>query len=163
VKASYTQPALIGGLVGGLLSALPLIAGANLCCCLWVVSGGLVAAYLLQQSQPVPITQGDGALVGLLAGVAGAFVYLLVSIPLNLMLAPFERAMLERLSDTIGNMPPQFQAFARTSVGGAARAIIGFCFMLVVGAIFSTLGGLLGAVFFAKKPSSAGANVPPTV
>jgi hypothetical protein len=161
VKASFTQPALIGGLVGGLLSALPLVAGANLCCCLWVVSGGLAAAYLLQQNQPMPITQADGALVGLLAGVAGAFVYVVVSIPLNLVLAPFERAMFERLSDTIGNMPPQFQAFARTSVTGTARAIAGFIFMLVVGAIFSTLGGLLGAVFFAKKTPPIGQNAPP--
>ena len=53
----------------GVLSALPLVAAGNLCCCLWVVSGGVVAAYLLQQNQSAPITPGDGALVGLLAGV----------------------------------------------------------------------------------------------
>jgi len=37
------------------LSALPLISAGNLCCCLWVISGGLVAAYLLQQNQSTPI------------------------------------------------------------------------------------------------------------
>ena len=76
MKASLTQPALIGGLVVGVLSALPLISVGNLCCCLWIVSGGVVAAYVLQQNQTAPIAAGDGALVGLLAGVAGAFVYL---------------------------------------------------------------------------------------
>ena len=50
----------------GVLSALPIIAAGNLCCCLWVVSGGAIAAYLLQQSQATPIEPGDGALVGLL-------------------------------------------------------------------------------------------------
>ena len=39
----------------GVLSALPLVAAGNLCCCLWVVSGGAIAAYLLQQNQSAPL------------------------------------------------------------------------------------------------------------
>ncbi len=58
----------------GVLSALPIISAGNLCCCLWVVSGGAVAAYILQQNQPTPLTPGDGAVIGLLAGIVGAFV-----------------------------------------------------------------------------------------
>jgi len=54
------------------LSALPIVGAANACCCLWVVSGGLLAAYLLQQDRQQPITAGDGAIVGLLAGISGA-------------------------------------------------------------------------------------------
>jgi hypothetical protein len=151
MKASLVQPALIGGLVGGILSALPLISGGNLCCCLWVVSGGAVAAYLLQQNQTAPITPGDGALVGLLAGVAGAFVYLVASIPINLMMGPFQRMMLERVFENMRDMPPQFREYATAPLSGAFQAAIGFIFMLFVGAIFSTLGGLLGAVIFGKK------------
>ena len=109
MKASLTQPAVIGGLVGGVLSALPLIAGGNLCCCLWIVSGGAVAAYVLQQNQSLPIAPGDGALVGLLAGVIGAFVYLVLSIPINLLMTPMERVLFERLSETMSNMPPEFR------------------------------------------------------
>ena len=71
MSGSKTQPALIGGLVMGVLSALPIVAAGNLCCCLWIISGGVVAAYLLQQNQSAPVTPGDGALVGLLAGMAG--------------------------------------------------------------------------------------------
>ena len=33
-----------------MLSALPLVNAANCCCCLWVVLGGVLAAYLQQQS-----------------------------------------------------------------------------------------------------------------
>ena len=162
MKASLTQPAFIGGLVGGILSALPIVAAGNICCCLWVVGGGLVAAFVLQQNQEMPITPGNGALVGLLAGVAGALVYVVVSIPISLLVAPLERQVFERLAETMGNMPPQFQAYARTSAGGAARLIVGFVLMLVVGAIFSTLGGLLGAVLFAKKaPPQPAAGIPP--
>ena len=57
-KPNYGQPALIGGLVMGVLSALPLVSAGNICCCLWVVTGGLVAAYLLQQNQAMPISRG---------------------------------------------------------------------------------------------------------
>jgi hypothetical protein len=151
MKASLTHPALIGGLVGGVLSALPLIAGGNLCCCLWIVSGGAVAAYVLQQNQSLPIGPGDGALVGLLAGVVGAFVYLVLSIPINLLMTPMERVLFERLSETMSNMPPEFREYARSSMSAGVRVVLGFVFMLVLGAIFSTIGGWLGALVFRKK------------
>src|SRR5436190_23965148 len=105
MRASLTQPALIGGVVMGVLSALPIVSVGNACCCLWVVSGGVVAAYVLQQNQPAPITPADGALVGLLAGVFGAVVVTALSIPINLLVGPSERRMLERVLDQIGNLP----------------------------------------------------------
>ena len=163
-NASYTQPALVGGVVLGVLSALPIVYAGNLCCCLWVVSGGLVAAYLLQQNHAGPITPGDGALVGLLAGLVGAFVQTILSIPIDIIVAPMERAMLQRFMEISGNMPVEMRdAFDRYSSSGAPfgvlgvilRRIIGLMFMLFIGAIFSTLGGLLGAFIF-RKDSPAG-------
>jgi hypothetical protein len=151
VKSPFLQPALIGGVVLGVLSALPLISGGNLCCCMWLIIGGVVAAYVLQQHQPTPITPGDGALAGLLAGVAGAFVYLVVSIPVAVLLAPFEQRVYERLIDSMQNVPPQLRGYATGPIAIGVRTILGFMLMLVLGAIFSTLGGLLGAALFAKK------------
>ena len=94
ITTSKTNPVLVGGLVMGVLSALPIISAGNLCCCLWIISGGLVAAYVLQQNQPTPITPGDGALVGLLAGLAGAGIYLVLSIPITFLVAPLQRQVL---------------------------------------------------------------------
>src|SRR3954453_22474555 len=94
-------------MVMGVLSALPLVAAGNLCCCMWVVSGGAIAAYLLQQNQSTPIAPGDGALVGLLAGLIGAFVQFAVAIPVGILIAPMERAMLQRVLDMAGSIPPQ--------------------------------------------------------
>jgi hypothetical protein len=157
-----TQPALMGGLVLGVLSALPIVSAANLCCCLWVVCGGVVAAYLLQQNDPLPISASDGALVGLLAGLTGAGVQFVLSIPISLLIAPMERAMLARLVDLGATMPPEMremiESYARESGGtGVAlvivRRIVAFIFMIVIGAIFSTLGGLLGAAIF-RRPAS---------
>ena len=120
-SSRFTQPALIGGAVVGVLSALPIVNMGNVCCCLWVVGGGAVAAYVLQQNQSTPITPGDGALAGLLAGLAGAFIYLVLSIPITLVMAPMERVMMERVIES-GRMPPEFREFAGTYAGGAHRA-----------------------------------------
>lgn len=153
MQQSLTRPALIGGLVIGVLSALPVISAGNLCCCLWVVSGGVVAAYMLQQDRATPITLGDGAVVGLLAGLAGAVVQLIISIPLTLMMAPFQRQMFESLVDR-GNIPPEFRELLVGSIGTGIGLIVGFTFMLMAGVVFATIGGLIGAAIF-RKPAPA--------
>ena len=152
------QPALVGGLVMGVLSALPIVYFGNVCCCMWVVSGGVVAAYVLQQNQATPITAGDGALVGLLAGLVGAAVHLVLSIPIDIIMAPFERNMAQRIFDMTGNadMPEWFgEAVRRRAEGGLLFLILSrmvmFVMMVFVGAIFSTLGGVIGQAIFQKK------------
>jgi hypothetical protein len=150
----------------GVLSALPFVAAGNLCCCLWVVSGGLVAAYLLQHNQAAPITPGDGAAVGLIAGLIGALVQFVVAVPVGILVAPMEQLMLGRLTDVAGNMPPDMrdalERYASQSrhlgiAGMIALRVVGLVFALFVGSIFSTLGGLLGAVIFRKHPQQQSA------
>ena len=154
----------------GVLSALPIVAAGNLCCCLWVVSGGAIAAYLLQQNQAAPIEPGDGALVGLLAGLTGAFVQFLVAIPIGIMVAPMERAMLQRVIEIAGTMPPEMRdAIERYSNTDAQlgvalvilKHVVSLMVWLFVGAIFSTLGGLLGALVFRKQMPPGTIDVPP--
>jgi hypothetical protein len=144
----------------GALSALPLISAGNLCCCLWMVTGGAVAAYVLQQNQDTPLTPGDGALAGLFAGVAGAFIYLALSIPITLLMAPMERVIMERIIRNAGNVPPEFREYVGTNLGTGLRLAFGFMFVLVCGCIFSTLGGLLGAAVF-KRPVHGSAHDTP--
>jgi hypothetical protein len=161
----------MGGLVMGLLSALPLIQMGNACCCLWVVTGGVVAAYLLQQNSQAPITAGEGAVAGLLAGIVGAVVQTIISIPVDLLMAPIQRAMLERAVGMAGPMPPGLREMAdsylaqsgqTTALVVVVRSIVGLFFALFVGVIFSTLGGLLGASIF-RKPQPPGSPDSPSV
>jgi len=169
-KPSYGQPALVGGVVMGVLSALPFVAAGNLCCCMWVVIGGAIAAYLLQQNQSTPITPGDGALVGLLAGLIGAFVQALVAIPVSIAVAPFEREMLQRVLDMAGTMPPEMRDAIERYSGRSGEFSFGFMilgrmvalvFGLFVGAVFSTVGGLLGAIIVKKDTPPGVIDVPP--
>jgi hypothetical protein len=149
MNSRFVQPALLGGVVIGVLSALPIVAAGNLCCCLWVVCGGVLAAYLLQQNQTAPLTAGDGAVVGLLAGVVGAFVSLLLSIPITIFIAPLERQFLEQLSSS-GNVSPEMRGYMSGAGGTSILLVVSFLFMLFAGPIFSMLGGLLGAAIFRK-------------
>jgi hypothetical protein len=166
-----TQPILVGGLVMGVLSALPFISAANLCCCLWVIAGGMTAAYLLQQNQAGPITAADGAMIGLLAGLAGALINFIVAIPIDFLMAPFERAMFNAARDMSGTLPPGVrdmleQASRQREAGGFAFVVVQRVFwlfvMLVIGAVFSTVGGVLGAALFRKPAAPAVIDVPPS-
>lgn len=146
------QPALYGGLLIGVLSALPFVSAGNCCCCLWVVAGGMLAVYLRQQNSPFAITSGEGALVGLLAGVIGGIIGVILSIPIEAAMGPFMRGIIERIASR-----PDFPAevrdvFERAGQGGTSPLAIAFklCFSLVAGAVFGLLGGLLGVAVFKK-------------
>jgi hypothetical protein len=148
------KPAIWGALVIGILSGLPLVSAGNCCCCAWIVSGGMLAAYLLQNNTPTPITMGDGALVGLLAGLMSSLVNLVVSVPMNLLMGPVQQRLLQRIIESQPDMPENVRQMVDNMGGGAVGVFsiaVGFLTALILGAIFATLGGLLGAFFFKKK------------
>ncbi|HXD75274.1 MAG TPA: hypothetical protein VN628_16105 [Vicinamibacterales bacterium] len=146
----------MGALVMGVLSSLPLISAGNICCCLWVISGGVAAAYALQQGQPNPVTPADGAFVGFLAGLLGAVVYFVIALPLDLLIGPMEREMMRRWVENMGGAEG-FRDYADRAnlITAPVRAFVGFVLMLFLGAIFSTIGGILGALMFKKPPVPA--------
>ena len=126
-----------------------------------VICGGGVAAFALQQRQTTRITPGEGALVGLLAGLIGTFIYVLLSVPINLLMAPFERQLVERLV-TFGNMPPEFRDYVNRPAGlRAVGILLDFVIRFFIDGIFSTIGGLLGAVIFAKRAQLVVVETPP--
>ncbi len=156
------QAPLLGGLFIGVLSALPVVSVGN-CCCLWIVGGGVLAAYLDQQNDPRPTTPGRGAYVGLLAGIIGAVVWLLVSMSLEAVLAPLRERVVEALMTAARDMPPEARAIL-DSVGASSTFgyVVNFLVMLFAGGIFSTLGGLLGASFFRNDvPPAIGGPISP--
>src|SRR5436190_13964844 len=78
------KPAVIGGVVLGLLSVIPFVSVVNVCCCLWAILGGMLATYLYVKNSPTPVTPGEGAVVGALAGIIGAVISVILGIPISL-------------------------------------------------------------------------------
>ena len=154
-----TQAVLLGGLFIGVLSALPIVNLAN-CCCLWILGGGAIAAYLAQQEHPGPFGLMDGARVGFRAGIFGAVIWLFASTVVDLMLAPLQQSAADFMLRTATDIPPEVRTWLEDLDNTAslpARMIIGFFFQLFVAAPFAALGGLLGAAMFGRsaEPLSA--------
>jgi hypothetical protein len=82
-------------------------------------------------------------------------VHLVLSVPIDIVMGPFERSMAQRMMDLTGN--PQIRDVLQrylqreTSIGLIlVGRLIAFLFMVPIGAIFSALGGLIGAMVFRK-------------
>jgi hypothetical protein len=145
------QPALFGGLLIGVLSALPLVSAGNCCCCLWVIAGGMLAAYLHQQNSPYALTSAEGAFVGFLAGLIGGVLGVLLSIPVDLALGPFQRRFVEWVLSANPDIPAEIRDMSERAGTGPAAVAFKLLFGVVTGAIFGLLGGLLGVALFKKN------------
>jgi hypothetical protein len=140
------KPALLGGLIVGVLSAIPFI---NYCCCIWSIGGGALAAYLYIKSSAVPVTTGDGAMVGGLAGVVGGIIYLIIGLPIALVFGM--AAMTENLSRSGVNLP----------ISGFLLMIVAAIVGAIILAVLATLGGVIGVAIFEKRKGDGLAPPPP--
>jgi hypothetical protein len=134
------KPALLGGLIVGLLSAIPVL---NYCCCIWGIGGGGLAGLLYIRESPTRVTPGDGAIIGALAGVVGAIIYLIIGVPIAYF---FSAAAME-------------EAFARS---GLHLPVTGFLLFLLSGLlgglcllVLSVIGGLISVPVFEKRKGEA--------
>lgn len=142
------QAAAIGGGAAGIASSIPFINLANCLCCALVVGGGVLAVYLAMRGEPAAekAPLGDGATIGVLAGVAAAVVGAIVAIPVNAIFGdPMEQ--MRSILEGIEGMPPEVLEALGTEEGevGATLGLIGFLFNLVTFVVFSGIGGVIGA------------------
>jgi hypothetical protein len=129
-----------------------------------VICGGVLGAYLDQQNDPRPMTTGRGAFTGLLSGVIGSFVWLIVSIVVNLLMAPLQRRLADDFARNARDLPPEVRTMLESfGANPTIGVVFGFIVMLFCGAIFATLGGVLGAAFFRNDvpPALGGPSEPP--
>jgi len=153
--ARYAKPALIGGLVIGVPSALPYLNLACVCCFLYVWIGSVLASYLLFKRFPDG-TLGDGSLVGLLSGIFGSVFYIAIELPLVLVMQksfdPFENIPADQIEAMPQEMMDVLEFMANMSTGQMLGVMAGyFVVALALFALLGTLGGLIGAAIFRKK------------
>jgi hypothetical protein len=150
---SRLQPAFWGGLFIGIITALPFIGDLNACCCIWVIAGGVLTSYVLQDSTPLPITAADGALAGLLAGAIGAIISSVLAPIVSAIQGITPRDALESALSR-GDLPPQIADALQQlqDVPAAAWFAASFFMTLIVYPIFAMLGALLGVAMFKRTP-----------
>ncbi len=167
-KPEYFRPALIAGVVAGLLSGLPFIGAANCICCLWIVGGAAIAAKLLAANTAGALTTGDGAIVGALTGIVAAVADSLVSIPLKPFSMDLARRVLDKAAELGGEMPAGLDEIVAGSSGFTSPGwfLIGLFLTAAVFTVMGALGGIIGVSLFGRKalpPSPPPASaIPPS-
>ena len=138
------KAALVGGGVAGLLCIIPLVGN---CCFLWALLGGFLAVFIYLKGAPGLLAPGDGAKLGLRAGVVGAIIYLVIALPMWLISGG--AAMSQAMQEAGGS----------GAVGTGMLAGLGVFMVIIVAGVIvglTAVGGLLGAVILGK-----GAGTPP--
>ncbi len=149
------QPALLGGLFIGVLSALPVIGMAN-CCCLWVILGGMLTVYLEQQNTPAPVETSTAALSGLIAGAVGGVISSLGSLLTLRMAGGEQQDAIDQALSNVPNMPPETLDMIHSFMSGPSLGLVMFAITVPLYAVFAMLGALLGLAFFRKKGTPDG-------
>ncbi|MFN2454961.1 MAG: hypothetical protein ABR577_12140 [Pyrinomonadaceae bacterium] len=156
------QPAIVGGVVLGILSAIPYL---NTCCCLYALIGGALATYLYIKRAP-SVSYADGALLGALAGAIGSLIYLVVGIPLGLMAGKASASMMTKIMESAN--PEQAEMFRQqieaaqnqSFIERLPQALLVGILIAMLLTIFSTLGGLLAVPLFQSR-KGGGTDIPP--
>ncbi len=144
------MPALIGGAIAGILTGIPLV---NCFCCLWIVGGGVIAAYFLIKDSTVELKAGDGAIVGIFTGMVAAVAAFLISIPL----APLDSAIARSMMDWAAEYTDQMPEFWESLMQGEGLEssfpfmALEFFINIVVFSALGALGGIIGISLFKKK------------
>lgn len=159
---SMLKPTLIGGLTAGAVAGLPLLNMINCACCALIIGGGFLASWLYSRecaTRGATFTPGNGALVGLVAGLFYAVGASIVG-GLVQMMMPADIEQISQMLDQF-DMPDESrdQAMRFAEMAGTGVGVIFFFFLnLLLAAVFSTIGGLIGGAVFRHEPP---APVPP--
>ena len=152
------KPGLIVGAALGIFLALTVLIKVvtglpfvGCCNCLWPIVGGLLATLWYIKGSPVPATTADGAIVGLIAGLAGGLIYLVLGIPIQYF-----------IGNDVALMEAQLRQVSPGIVlGGVLLLIIVGAIGFVIFLVLSIIGGLIAVPIFEKRKGNGSAPPPP--
>src|SRR5262245_15028062 len=165
------KPTLIAGASFGALSALPVISLLNCACCALFIGCGIFASYLYSRecrASGSEFRPGGGALVGLVAVGFNAIVNALMGAIVQILIGDrIAQGILEWVQD-MPNIPPETREMMarimeRSGSWSALAIVVGFLIALVLAAIFSTAGGLIGGALFRVARPEPEVRPPPVV
>lgn len=144
-------PALIGGVVIGIISAVPVINLINCFCCAGVILGGMIAVRQYQQRLgAMEISSSEGVTLGLMAGASGA----LFSTILTSMITGGVKHQIDQILEHSSKLPPEIEdaLIQVQNLGGEMFFIIvGLVFSLIIYSIFGIIGGLIAVSILKRR------------
>jgi hypothetical protein len=148
------KPAIIAGVILGLVQAIPFLNFINVCCCLGAIGAGFLSVYLYNKANGSRgVTNAEGVTLGAMTGGIAAPIILILGVPLGLLTQSAMIGFIQSLNPEV-QMPAD--AFGSGILGGIMSGLI----WAVLCTIFATLGGLLGSLVF-KPTGGPGAAPPP--
>ena len=154
------KPAIIGGVVLGVLSVIPFVNWVNVCCCLWAILGGLLASKQYVSNSPTPASAGDGAIVGAMAGLVGAVIAVIIGIPISIVTSGLMSGIIISLIEGINPAQAEMMRAQMETSSTIGRAILNGFILAIFLVIFSTIGGLIGISIFEKRKGGAAPPAP---
>ena len=158
------MPALYGGIIIAVISAVPGLNLLNCLCCAGVLIGGAMSVFFykkdLTEGHP-PLTSGDALQLGALAGVFGAIIGSAISAAILAAFGDISRHFIMSFMEQYRDQIPSeaFGQMERSMAMGGGIWIISLVTSLVVDTIFGLLGGLIGYAIWKPK---AGVMSPPS-
>jgi hypothetical protein len=158
--------ALVGGIAGGLLSAIPFLNLGNCLCCLWIILGGAIASTVHVKTSATAVSKGDGTLTGVATALPMVAIYVIVGLPLSLLLGPAMLAVVSGLVDDPLVQQQLLQQTGQTMVQTVVQYVFYTVVFAVLAAGFGALGGLIGTAIFEDRepggpPAGLGAPLAP--
>jgi uncharacterized membrane protein YedE/YeeE len=129
-----------------------------------VVVGGLLTSYVMQEGHPAPIRVSDGAVGGLFAGTIGAFISTALAALFAAIRGLDRQVVLDETLEALRDMPADMRASLEQlrSLPESGWLLLGLTGMLMVGVVFATAGGVIGAVIFRGRASLPPQAPPPS-
>ncbi len=147
----------IGGVVMTILSGMPFLSCVNCLLCAGVWGSGILAVYVYGMSdRTLPrLSVGQGALLGLAAGVVGAFLLSIWGVISSLLFAGSTAAqyadMMKQL-DSMGNtVPESYRGMIEQYASATGNVLVGTLCNFVIYPLFGMIGGLIGSGLIWKK------------
>jgi hypothetical protein len=164
-KPSKLQPALVGGLILGLGSSIPVLDYGNFCCCLWaLVASAIAVRMLIKRSPQLPVSSGDGAAAGLLVGLVASAISLVISVPLRMLLWSNTVGAIRTMADSYSDPAGRIWMNEMVRIMEEHPVMLPFLswFLLAIGSTaVAVVGGIIGVALFEKRKGQPVAPPPP--
>jgi hypothetical protein len=164
-KPGKIKPALYGGVIMAVISAIPFLNVVNCFCCAGILFGGFMAVFFYQkdrtQDQP-PLTNGDALQLGVLAGVFGAVIGIVMAVAMFYTIGnPSARAigdLVMGLYDRFGltdKIPPEQLQEMQNQFDHPTLSPLSLLSGVIIDPLFGLLGGLIGYNIYKNKQTPA--------